>query len=70
MGVETKCDGFDNDCDVDMDEDFSYVEVDGDIVIGGIGEVCGIGVCVGGIIVCNFVGNGVVCIIELGGSNF
>jgi len=50
-GVETACDGQDNDCDGSTDEDFTYVRADGTSV-QGVGHECGRGVCAGGFTVC------------------
>ena len=43
-GTETKCDGLDNECDNDIDDDFSVTLMDGSTVVsGGIGESCRFG---------------------------
>ena len=69
-GTETKCDGLDNECDNDIDDDFSVTLMDGSTVIsGGIGESCGVGLCNGGVTECNGAGTGVVCSTEFNGSN-
>ena len=44
------CDGFDNDCDGEVDEDQNYVDLDGSIL--ELGADCGLGVCGGGQVVC------------------
>ena len=47
-GTETKCDGLDNECDNDVDDDFTMTLMDSSTVIsGGIGETCGVGECSG-----------------------
>ena len=69
-GAETKCDGLDNDCDADVDDDFSVTLMDGSTIIsGGINETCGFGLCAGGTTECNTAGDGVVCSKESNGSN-
>ena len=69
-GTETKCDGLDNECDNDIDDDFSVTLMDGSTVVsGGIGESCGFGSCSGGVTECNGAGTGVVCSTEFNGSS-
>ena len=52
-----RCDGLDNDCDGDTDEDFlaggavAYTQPDG--TTAGKGEACGLGACEGGTVVCD-----------------
>ena len=57
---ETRCDGVDNDCDGDNDEDFQLVAADGAIATG-VGAACGTGACEGGLTVCNAEGTGLLC---------
>lgn len=64
MGSEKSCDGKNNDCDISMDEDFLVILFDGTLV-SGVGMVCGVGECVGGKIICNVVGMGILCFIEV-----
>ena len=65
-GVETKCDGLDNDCDGNVDEDFSVTLLDGSTTVTVVGQPCGLGVCAGGTTVCNEAGDGIVCDSENG----
>ena len=60
QGLETSCDGKDNDCDASADEDFSVTGPDGVEVVGA-GQACGVGACSGGITACNEGGDGIVC---------
>ncbi|MCC6619627.1 MAG: putative metal-binding motif-containing protein [Deltaproteobacteria bacterium] len=60
-GGELACDGEDNDCDGEADEDFVFRQKDGAEVVGGVGAACGVGRCAGGQLVCGQSGNGVVC---------
>jgi hypothetical protein len=59
-GQELRCDGRDNDCDGQADEDFSLVLKNGQTVTGP-GKTCGVGVCVGGVTLCNAEGTGIAC---------
>ena len=66
---ELSCDGLDNDCDGELDEDFSMVLLDGETVItGGVGQPCGLGLCDGGYTECNATQDGIRCSSETGGS--
>ena len=49
-GDEYLCDGLDNDCDGQTDEDFQLVDLDG--AKRSMGAACGVGVCAGGVVVC------------------
>ena len=49
--IETTCDGLDNDCDGQTDEDFSYTDFDG-VTQRTIGQSCLTGACSGGAVVC------------------
>jgi hypothetical protein len=57
-GAEATCDGLDNDCDADVDEDFSLTLPDGALVAGP-GKACGTGACAGGVTQCE--SEGLVC---------
>ena len=59
-GVETRCDGRDNDCNGQTDEDFSVTLKNGTSV-SGIGQSCGVGSCSGGTTQCNAGGTAIVC---------
>lgn len=63
LSVEVFCDGKDNDCDSVFDEDFIFILLNGVQVIG-VKQFCGMGVCVGGFIVCNSGGIGIICLSE------
>ena len=62
-GVETSCDGVDNDCSGQTDEDFSMVALNG-ASLTGAGLPCGTGKCSGGFTQCNIPKNGIVCSTE------
>ena len=67
--TETLCDGLDNECDNDIDDDFTMTLADGATqVSGGIGESCGVGECTGGVTECNAAGTGIRCSTESSGS--
>jgi len=59
-GRELSCDGRDNDCDGQSDEDFVLVQLD-DRRVTGVGVACGAGECAGGTTGCNASGDGLVC---------
>ncbi len=61
------CDGLDNDCDGIVDEDFSFIDWDGSTLL--IGDSCGTGVCAGGTVICNVVGDGAECSSNVNASN-
>ncbi len=50
-GTETSCDGRDNDCSGQTDEDFVYTSPAG-TVVNGAGQSCGTGACAGGVTQC------------------
>ena len=58
-GAEKSCDGLDNDCNGQTDEDFQFLDWNGTIKMKG--EVCGTGACAGGTVVCASDKKGVVC---------
>jgi hypothetical protein len=59
-GAEVACDGKDNDCSGQVDEDFALTLLNGTVVLG-INQSCGTGRCVGGLTVCNAGGTGIKC---------
>jgi hypothetical protein len=61
--VESTCDGVDNDCNGDVDEDFSMVLLNGQSVVG-VGTSCGTGNCQGGVTACRPDTNGTFCTTE------
>ncbi|MBM4396909.1 MAG: thrombospondin type 3 repeat-containing protein, partial [Deltaproteobacteria bacterium] len=58
--AEKSCDGLDNDCSGEADEDFSVTLLDGSTV-RGTGAACGAGACAGGTTVCKADQTGTVC---------
>ena len=61
--VEATCDGVDNDCNGQVDEDFSMVTLNG-LTLVGAGQSCGTGKCAGGFTQCNIPQDGLVCSTE------
>jgi hypothetical protein len=64
---ETSCDGFDNDCDGQVDDDFPLTLLDGSVATG-VGTGCGVGACAGGEVVCVEGVNAVECTTESSAS--
>jgi hypothetical protein len=62
------CEGIDNDCDGQTDEDFSLILRTGATVTGA-GKVCGVGRCSGGVTTCKADGTGIVCSTEANATN-
>jgi hypothetical protein len=56
---ETSCDGADNDCDGQTDEDFAFV--DWNLASRTVGQTCGTGKCTGGKVVCAGGATGLTC---------
>jgi hypothetical protein len=57
---EQRCDGFDNDCDGEVDNSFVVITLDGGVVVGA-GQPCGAGACAGGVTICLSGGDGIAC---------
>ena len=64
---EIRCDGFDNDCDGSVDEDFTMTQLNG-TTVSGIGKACGVGVCGGGVTTCTGNDLGIYCPTEANAS--
>ncbi|MBM4345153.1 MAG: hypothetical protein FJ100_17420, partial [Deltaproteobacteria bacterium] len=58
-GKEETCDGLDNDCDGQTDEDFTFKDFDGKSLL--VGDGCGTGVCKDGKVVCGADKKGLTC---------
>jgi|GEM_PF-1040585 len=59
-GSEKACDSRDNDCDGVVDDDFTFADKDGTVIMG-VGSACGTGLCAGGVSTCNLYGTGTRC---------
>jgi len=64
-GTELHCDGKDNDCNGQTDEDFPLTLLDGTTVTGA-GKTCGVGVCANGTTACEASTLGIRCPSEAG----
>jgi hypothetical protein len=62
-GQENSCDGKDNDCDNQADEDFALTLLDG-TAVAGVGKTCGVGRCAGGTTQCRPDASGILCSTE------
>ncbi len=60
---ELSCDALDNDCDGQIDEDFSVTLLNGGTVQGA-GKACGVGACMGGTTTCTAAKTGIECLGE------
>jgi hypothetical protein len=66
-GVEVSCDGRDNDCDGQADEDFTWIDpVSGAEKVKG--DTCGAGECGGGALICADDAHGLICSSEQAGK--
>jgi hypothetical protein len=57
---EVSCDGLDNDCNGQTDEDFGLTMLNG-VLVTGSGKACGVGKCVGGVTTCKSDESGIYC---------
>ena len=62
-GQEESCDGLDNDCNGEVDEDFTVTLLNGETVLG-VGQACGVGDCANGLTECGDDGLGILCSTE------
>ncbi|MBT9557782.1 MAG: lamin tail domain-containing protein [Myxococcales bacterium] len=63
---EVKCDGLDEDCSGDADEDYAYTG--GQVTVTGEGKACGVGACKGGVTYCNPAGTALLCTGDAGST--